>query len=209
MSENTAFDFDEWLETGTVAQRTVILQNDRALPDRIANLQRQQRIAQDVLERQGGEAAVTDQDHLAEIERALDEEYEKWEASKEVWVVRALSDDELKSLRERHPVPDMPEVADADNLTAEEDTAIQEWAKACKVIREAADLDYLALAFVSLTTAKGTITSITPSQLSALAGRPGRQKDLTTLLTEAVAAVQEDVELPAPFSRATSKDDQN
>ena len=25
MSENATFDFDEWLETGTVAQRTVIL----------------------------------------------------------------------------------------------------------------------------------------------------------------------------------------
>lgn len=208
MSETT-FDFDEWLETGTVAQRTVILQNDRALPDRIANLQRQYRIAQDVLERQGGETSVTDQNNLAEIERALDEEYAKWEESKEVWVVRALSEDELKSLREKHPVPDMPEVADSDNLTDEEDAAIQAWAKECKAIREAADLDYLATAFVSLTTSKGTITSITPEQLAALASRPGRQKDITTLLTEAVAAVQEDVELPAPFSRATSKDDQN
>lgn len=208
MSETT-FDFDEWLETGTVAQRTVILQNDRALPDRIANLQRQYRIAQDVLERQGGETSVTDQNNLAEIERALDEEYAKWEESKEVWVVRALSEDELKTLREKHPVPDMPEVADSDNLTDEEDAAIQEWAKECKAIREAADLDYLATAFVSLTTSKGTITSITPEQLAALARRPGRQKDITTLLTEAVAAVQEDVELPAPFSRATSKDDQN
>lgn len=208
MSETT-FDFDEWLETGTVAQRTVILQNDRALPDRIANLQRQYRIAQDVLERQGGETSVTDQNNLAEIERALDAEYAKWEESKEVWVVRALSEDELKTLREKHPVPDMPEVADSDNLTDEEDAAIQEWAKKCKAIREAADLDYLATAFVSLTTSKGTITSITPEQLAALASRPGRQKDITTLLTEAVAAVQEDVELPAPFSRATSKDDQN
>lgn len=225
--ESRAFSLDEWIESGTVAQRTVELFNDRAVPDRLAQLEKRRRIAAQVAE-ETGEAAVTDVPEVAEIDAEMQRLWEQWQASKETWVVRALSNEEIRALQKAHPVPTQPPAL-SKKATAATKTAhqakVDEWTEAALRVRDEADLHYLTWALVRVETAKGTAVAhgtpldldggpsddfrpaATVETLKTLRARPGRQNDIAKILAAAVDATKADVEVPAPFSQPSSRTD--
>lgn len=225
--ESRAFSLDDWIESGTVAQRTVELHNDRAIPDRLAQLEKRRRIAAAVAE-QTSEAAVTDVPEVAEIDAEMEALYAEWEASKETWVVRALSTDEIRALQKAHPAPEGPAPLSKKATAAAKTAHAQKseaWTKEALRVRDEADLHYLTWALLRIETSKGTasaqgtpldvdgalnedfVPAATVDQLKALRSRPGRQNDVTKLLEAAVDATRADVEVPAPFSQRTSRTD--
>lgn len=225
--ESRAFSLDEWIESGTVAQRTVELHNDRAIPDRLAQLEKRRRVAAAVAE-QTTETAVTDVPEVAAIDAEAAALYDQWEASKETWVVRALSNEEIRALQKAHPVPEGPRPL-SKKATAAAKTAhaqaSEEWTAEALRVRDDADLHYLTWALLRVETSKGTAVcqgtplevdgalnedfrpAATVATLKALRARPGRQNDIARLLEAAVDATRADVEVPAPFSRPSSRTD--
>jgi hypothetical protein len=205
-----AFDFTDWLRTGTVAKQVVVLHNDRAIPGRLDLLERERATA--VRAAADAEASITEGERVAEIDAEIDALAAAWHQSKETWTVRALSEDEVAEISKRHPVPSPPAqpkrgTDDAANKAAESahEQAMLEWAEQGKAIRDEANLDLVATAFVSLSTAAGSTTTITADALRELRKIPGRQSDFQKLLDAAVTATQEDPELPAPFLQRTSR----
>lgn len=222
------FSLDEWIESGTVAQRTVELHNDRAIPDRLAVLEKRRNIAAKVAKETSEEIAVTDVPEVAQIDAEMEALWDLWEASKETWLVRALSAEEIKALRKAHPAPEMPRPIKKNSpaaAKAEHEKKVAAWQEQAMVVRDEADLEYLTWALVSIETAKGTARAhgepldeegnrsedfrpaATVAQLKALRARAGRQNDIAVLLAAAVDATKSDVEVPAPFSRRTSRTD--
>lgn len=225
--ESRAFSLDEWIESGTVAQRTVELHNDRAIPDRLSALEKRRRVAVAVAQ-QTGEASVDDVPEVAEIDAEAAALYEQWEASKETWVVRALSNEEIAVLRKAHPVPEGPAPLSKKPTAAARTAHAQKtaaWVEQAERVRDESDLHYLTWALVRVETAKGSavaqgtplnidgepneqfVPAASVATLKALRARPGRQNDLTKVIEAAVDATKADVEVPAPFSRPTSRTD--
>ncbi|RHA38741.1 hypothetical protein [Cellulomonas rhizosphaerae] len=218
-------DFDAWLETGTIAQRTVELHNDRSIPDQLDVLSKRREVAAAVAEAEDTEASVTEIPEVVKIDAALEALWVKWEESKETWLVRALSVDEIKLLRTRHPVEDQPPTPGkgASRGTREAHEALlKAWAERMQDTLEAIQYAQLEAAIVSITTSKGVATArgtvldedfrpaVTAAQLRAMHARPGRQNDVKQLLNASQDATASDVEVPAPFwQRPSSKHGQN
>lgn len=226
--ESRAFSLDEWIENGTVAQRTVELYNDRAIPDQLTVLEKRRRIAATVAEIAAAEAAITDVPEVAQIDAEMTALYEQFEASKETWVVRALSNEEIRALQKAHPAPVAPLALSKKAAAAVKTAHAQkqaEWTEAALRVRDESDLHYLTWALVRVETSHGTATALgTPldadgdlneefvpaasvALLKALRSKPGRQNDIAKLLEAAVDATRADVEVPAPFSQRISRTD--
>ena len=210
-TENTptdALDFDAWLKNGTTAVRTVELHNDRAIPDQLEILDARRKVAMAVIE--SGESSEADAAEVAAIDAEMDALYERWEASKETWVVRALADEEIDEITDAHPAEPMPKKPGRDaqpkTVTAYEQK-MQAWAKRQKPYRLKVNCAFLELAVVRVETARGVATGITAEQLKAMHDLPGRQGDITVLMEAASLALKSNVEPPVPFSRRASETD--
>jgi hypothetical protein len=200
-------DFDAWLATGTVAQRTVELHNDRRIVDDLLNLDRRRQVVAKATTT--GEASITEGGaEIAAIDAQYEDLYARWQASKETWVVRALSGEEVDEIKRRHPVDPMPEQPGKNSPAGARvihETAMRAWAEHAARVRDESDLDFLSVAIVRVETALGTADHISVEQLRALRTRPGRQGDITALLKAAAEALTADVEPPAPFSQRPSE----
>ena len=210
-TENTptdALDFDAWLKNGTTAVRTVELHNDRAIPDQLEILDARRKVAMAVIE--SGESSESDAAEVAEIDAEMEALYERWEASKETWVVRALADEEIEQINDEHPAEAVPKKPSRDaqpkTVTAYEQK-LQAWAKRQKAYRLKVNCAFLERAVVRVETASGVMTGITAAQLKAMHDLPGRQGDITLLMDAASRALKSDVEPPVPFSRRASETD--
>ena len=231
MSETPVLDFDCWLATGTVAQRTIELHNDRAVADELDRLDKRREIAAKAAAREG---SIDDDYGLAAIDAEYDALWQRWQDGKETWLLRAVSDEEIKAIAAAHPVEKMPvppeepkknspagAVAKYQEDKAEHDRLLTEWGERAIANRTATNLHHLSWAIVSVTTSRGVAKAqgetlvdgepnpdfrpaITTAQLAAL-GKRGRQQDVTTLYAAAVEAVTKDLEPAVPFSQRASE----
>lgn len=213
-----AFDLMAWIQSGTVATRQVTIYNNPALAAEYEALEAEMKAAEQDIEDAGGDAPMSARDPREDIRARMADLYARWEASKSVWTLRALSDDDIEATYSeqggvpspKQPVPPLPQAG----KKALEDHAekITKWAKAVHEADRERTLHIIAAAVTSVETALGTADSATVEQVRALRDRPhgpqwvglipsGRGQRITGKLAMAVmAATEGDVEVPRPTS---------
>lgn len=210
MSTTPELDFDSWLDTGTVAQVDVELHNDKAALIRYREAAELLRDYRAMTAKSGGEQSVADLGEDLDLQAAADEAWAAVEASTETWTLRALSEDEIKAISAAHPAPTMPRQI-PDNAPAKSRTEhankMRAWTEDAMRVREAAQAEQIATAFVSMSTTAGTLTSITPAQILAMKAKPGRLPDFVKLSGAVTDATTNDKAPDAPFWHEPSETD--
>lgn len=193
---------DDWIDTGTVARRTVTIYNDRALAAEYEALEAQLKDVQDEAE----ERSLDDEDPASEIMARMEELYTRWEASKAVWTVRALSRDEASEIVDRIPVPDGPGKL-ADTATAAEksahNAALKSWLRQSQRAQDERNLEFISTAIISVETAKGTARHASVDTLRRMRSRPHGAHDIERLVAAVNEATQGEVEISRPILPAS------
>ena len=201
--------FDDWLESGTVRQITVEIQNDPAVVDAFAILEK--RRAEIEANATAGEYSRGETDPLAEIEAAEDVLMERWNAGKSEWTVRALTPAEAKAIAKAHRDPSPPQMlpkAAPAAFKAKWEAERDEWLEASSETTLTRNLHFIAKAVVKVKTAKGERASVTVDQLRAMYAREYGPRRAELLLNAVNAATQGEVEMPRPKSPRHSTSDQ-
>lgn len=216
-----AFDFDEWLETATVARRQVTIYNNPALFEEYQTLQAELDAADKAAASAAGDEALDESDPRPEIVTRMEDLYERWQASKAVWTVRALSGDEVEGTFEPDrggiPVPTQPvPPLEKAGQKAREAYARRytEWSKANSQAQRERRLVMIAAAVVKVE-APGRVSErdpdgspiVTVEQLRALRSRPHGEQWIARLYQAVEAATQGDQEVPRPTSPGRSTSD--
>jgi multidrug efflux pump subunit AcrA (membrane-fusion protein) len=218
------FDLDDWLSTGTLARRAVAIYNDPALAAEYDILAEQveaaERAAVAGLSAGGAaaEAAMGDDTDLPELYEEMARLHERWEASKAVWIVRALVEDEVDAITKLHPDPEIPELIRVEKKPGE--VWSEEQLAAGRQYREqraaaltARNLAMIAKAVVEVRTPRGvrrttdTRPAVTVEQMRALRGRPHGEAQTARLLQAVESATTGEVEVPRPTSPGRSGSD--
>lgn len=201
------FDIMAWIESGTVAQRSVVIYNDPAIVAEFEALERR-RVQAEASDDDGDEASIADSSELAEIRAAMESLQERWEASKAVWTVQALDDQKIRDLTEMHPAPKRPEsVPDdsSDEVKAAHADAMRDWNERLIAARDERNLAFISAAIVRVETAQGTATAVPVEALRAMRSRPHGATRITQLLAAVENATAGDVEIPSGESHAPSR----
>lgn len=202
------FDILDWINTGTVARRTVVVYNK---PDLISELAR--------VDAELDEAGWTDETGVkpkdgplsdapvpvdvdallarrTEIEDAL-------VASRSEWTVRALGTDEVDSTYTSLPEPVAPPQVPGSAPQVQRD-AWSHRLQTYQMKKAQADADrklmHLAIAVESIETPRGVAHGITVEQLKALRARPHGKTTIDLLYKALNEATGADVEIPRPTS---------
>lgn len=194
--------FDQWLETGTVAQRSVPIYGRPDLFAKYEDLERRRQIAAEVdqEERSLGDSS------LADIDEEINALYKQWQESKTVWYIRALQPDEIDQARDEVNFPDEPKPAEGEKeLSAE---ARREYEREAEAANTRANQIFVARSLVKIENSRGEVVreSITPEQVKVMREKLGDQQILRLVAAAMVAATQE-VSIPVPFSQSSSKSD--
>lgn len=192
--------FDQWLETGTVAQRSVPIFGRPDLFARYEDLERRRAVAAEVdhEERSLGDST------LADLDDEIEALYKQWEASKTVWYIRALQPEEIEAVRDECEFPDEPEPAEGEKeVTAD---ARRAYEKAAEAANTKANQILVSRSLVKVENSSGEVvqTSITPERVAVMREKLGDQQILRLVAAAMVAASQES-SIPVPFSRTSSK----
>lgn len=213
-----AFDLMAWIQSGTVATRQVTIYNNPALAAEYEALEAEMKAAEKAVEDAGGDAPMSAKEPREDIRARMDDLYARWEASKSVWTVRALSDDDIEATyaeiggvpSPKQPVPPLPQAGK--KALEDHGEKVTKWAKAVHKADRERTLHIIAVAVTSVETAIGTADSATVEQVRSLRDRPhgpqwvglipsGRGQRITGKLATAVmAATEADVEVPRPTS---------
>lgn len=188
---------DDWIDTGTVARGTVVIYNDRELAAEYEALEAKLKTAQD----DATERSLDDEDESAEILARMEELYARWEASKAVWILRALSRDEASDIVDRIPVPDGPgKLADGatEAQRSAHGAALKAWLRQSQRAQDERNLEFVAAALVSVETAKGTVRHVSVDTLRRMRSRPHGAHDLERLVSAVNEATQGEVEISRP-----------
>src|SRR5690625_3133097 len=105
---NEDFSLLAWMETGTVAERKVTHYHDQAAYSDYLDWERRYEEAETQHGADGGEEVLGSKDVFAELDAEGERILERLEASKSVWTVRALSNEELEAIDAEHPFPKPP-----------------------------------------------------------------------------------------------------
>ncbi|MCV2395921.1 hypothetical protein OEB99_16520 [Actinotalea sp. M2MS4P-6] len=214
------FDFDEWLATSTVARRQVMIYNDPALLEESEALQAQLAAAETAAAADAGDQAMDAIDPRPGILARMEELYERWEASKTTWTVRALAEDEVEDSFEpdkggiavpRQPVPPLEKAGQKarDDYTRK----YVEWSKANTRAQRERRLVLIAAAVTKieapgrvLEREAGAPPVVTVDQLRALRERPHGEQWVAKLYHAVDEATHGDREVPRPTlpGRSTS-----
>lgn len=208
--EEADFDLMDWIETGTIARRTVVVHNDPAAADRFLELEK--RLA---------ELGFDDEDDLADaplgspsvssevdaIRREHAELYARWEASRATWTVRAVSEEEVEAIVAAIPAPKMPVPPLEKAGRAAHEAYYQkvaEYTEAKKKFDDEVNLAIIARAVEKVETAQGTARGVTVDQLRKLKARPHGAQWIDRLRDAVSAATEGDVDVPRPTSPGAS-----
>jgi len=222
------FDLMAWIASGTVATRTVEINNNPALVAEYEALEAEMKAAEAEVERLGDDRPMSWVDPRDDIAARMEDLYERWQAAKTTWTVRALAHDELEATFEAVPTPKQP-VAPLPQAgkKAQEDYAekMTAWARAVFEADRERTLHIIAAAVVRIESSRGVIERedggapiVTADALRALRDRPHGDQWVGVIpstkgqrirgrLAEAVmAATEGDVAVPRPTSpgRSTS-----
>lgn len=215
MSENEQttvpddFDLMEWIESGTVARRKVTIYNNPALVEEYEALEAELAAAEKAIEESGGDAPMDSADPREGIVARMEALYERWEASKATWTVRALSREDVDACFEAVPAPKMPvPPMDKAGQKAQDRFAekVAEYTKAKAETDDERKLHMIAAAVVGVETPRGNVESVTVEQVRALRDRPHGQQWVDRLYAAVEAATEGDVQIPRPTlpGRSTS-----
>lgn len=192
--------FDQWLNTGTVAQRSVEIYGR---PDYFAEfeaLERELSVAKEIAE--SGEKMLGDTG-VDTIEAKIEDLYAKWQASKTTWFIRALTAVEIEQIKDDCGFPDdLPDDADK--------AAEREHEKANEKANTKANHEMVARALVKVQNPSGETVkeSITPAEVEQLHARLG-DTQILRLVAAAMVAMTQEVSIPVPLSRKNSKNARN
>lgn len=200
------FDIMDWIARGTAARRSVVIYNDPAL---VAEYERLERALVSA-EAAGGDEVMGAVPPAARIEAEMADLHRRWEASKAVWTVQALSDETLREIAAAHPMPDRPAdpPADADDETkAAHAAALKAWQPEWSAASDERNFAMIAAAVVSVETPQGTATSVPVEAIRALRRRPHGAVQTERLIQAVRQATAGDSEIPAPKSVRPSEID--
>lgn len=229
------FDLDDWIDGGSVSQRSVPIYSR---PDLMADYEEWERRYKDAETRtKAGDVSLGDEDELAALEAEGEALLKQWQASKADWRVRALSIEEIEEIAGRAPTfPDLPKFLEPEPAlprdhstgkapsgawlagkaawTARHDAFLSEQkpeADALAKKRAAAvdetNLESIAAAVVSIDFANGAhADGVTVAQLRKMRAKIGPNQ-VARLIQAATLATYAEPDLSVPFSRATSKGD--
>lgn len=233
MTENTSpqnlpedpadFDLVDWLNTGTIARQHVTIYADQIAGKRLAEIQ-------DRLEQIDAATAPTSDEDLADADRTLADDpavleleaeraellaeaedlLPRLEASRAVWEVRALSQDEIEDATKAVETPKPPIQPPATASERQQERfrdRVVAYAEASTRVTAERRLHMLATAVVSVTTPRGTVEGVTVDALRSLRARPYGQGWLDRLWAAVEAATEEEVEVPRPTSPGRSTSD--
>lgn len=205
------FSLLDWLETGTVATRTVTHYNDQAAYSDY--LEWEKRYAEAEAAGDSPERSIAQKDPLQELEEEGERILERLQSSKSVWTVRALSNEELEEVDAEHPIPKAPTEpgrnADPAKLKKYRDFLNGEYAEALDAAVNAQQYAVLVKAFVKMETPRGTVETITAEQLKKFNSVPHGGQLLKRLADAVREANRSEVEIDAPKLRASSDNSQD
>lgn len=202
------FDFLEWLDTGTIARRQVVIYNDHAtfeeyvkVQERLDELGHTDEPAESTKPKDGPLSGDPAAGEIADLLVQRDELLERLDRSKATWTVRAISQPEMESTFDVVPVPKQP-MPPKDNAPA----AVQEkWLDKLREYQLAAakatddrNLAILAIAVVGVETARGSVDHVTFEQLKAMRSKPHGAQWIERLRAAVDAATTEDAAPPLP-----------
>jgi len=210
---NEDFSLLDWMETGTVAERKVTHYNDQAAYSDYLDWERRYEEAETQHGADGGEEVLGSKDVFAELDAEGERILERLEASKSVWTVRALSNEELEAIDAEHPFPKPPvepgRGADESKMRKYREYLNGEYAQALDAAVNAQQYAVLVAAFVKMETPRGSTETVTVEQLKKLNSVPHGGKLLERLAQAVKDANQSEVEIAAPKSRASSETSQD
>ena len=194
--------FDQWLETGTVAQRSVPIYGRPDLFAKYEDLERRRAVAAEVDEE---ERSLGDSS-LADIDEEIAALYKQWQDSKTVWYIRALQPDEIDAARDEVNFPDEPKPAEGEKEVSAE--ARKEYEREAEAANTRANQILVSRSLVKIENNDGRVVQerITPEQVAVMRAKLGDQQILRLVAAAMVAATQE-TSIPVPFSRGSSKND--
>lgn len=210
-----SFSLDDWIESGTVARRQVVIHNNPALVEEFEALEARLTAlgdAPDADPEADGPLSASDphEAERAEIHAALENVYERWESSKATWTVRALSHEDVEATFDAVPVPKRPvPPLEKAGQKAQEKFAAEVSTYQAKVNKADVErrLHMIAASVVGVETAQGSVDSVTVDQVRALRDRPHGTKWVDKLYEAMSAATEGDVEVPRPTSPGRSTSD--
>lgn len=194
--------FDQWLETGTVAQRSVNVYGRPDLFAKYEDLERRRAVAAEVEDEEKSLGDST----LADLDEEISNLYKQWQDSKTTWYIRALQPEEINAVRDECNFPDEPKPGKDEKAV---DPAVRrEYEREADEANTRANQLMVSRALVKIENNAGDTVreSITSEQVGAMRSKLGDQQILRLVAAAMVAATQE-VSIPVPFSRSSSKSD--
>ena len=192
--------FSDWLNTGTVAQRSVEIYGRPDLFAEFESLERQLSVAKEIEE--SGDKVLGDTG-VETIEKKMEDLYAEWQKSKTTWFIRALTSAEIEQIKDDCGFPDdLPDDADK--------AAEREHEKANEKANTKANHEMVARALVKVQNPSGETVkeSITPAEVEQLHARLG-DAQILRLVAAAMVAMTQEVSIPVPLSRKNSKNARN
>jgi hypothetical protein len=221
------FDLMAWIESGTVATRQTTIHNNPALVAESEALEAEMVAAEEAVKAAGGDSPMGATDPRDAIRARMDGVFKRWEASKTVWTVRALSHDDIEDAFDagrggvEHPKQPTPPAPTAPEKARERYAErLAAWGKAVAEADRERTLHMIALAVTAIENNRGSIERetgddpiVTVEALRALRDRPhgeqwvgvipsgtgGRGQRVTGKLARAIMeATEGDQEVPRP-----------
>lgn len=191
--------FNQWLSTGTVAQRSIDVYGRPDLLATYETLERRYQLA--VAEEEAGAERAVGETGPETILEEMQRVHEEWQASKTTWYIRALNDEEQSEILSS--LNDVPKLA-KDATDEQKDERNRTLAR----IGAENDIRTVAAALVKIENQAGDVvkTSITEDEVRALAQKLGSAQ-ISRLAGAAVVATRADAAVPVPSSRTNSKSD--
>ena len=215
-----SFDLLDWINTGTVARRQVPLYIDHDAYAEVKRLCEELEELGWTAEQAAEDARRAPQDgplsgsvdaYRTEQMRALEAELESWsarlDASRMLWTVRAVSEDEVRASFDAIPVPKAPlppKDGAAQAIQERWMERVSEFNRAKAAAEEERKLHLIAAAVTCVETVKGARDVVTIDELRALRSRPHGGQWIERLYKAIGEATDENAEPPVPTSPARS-----
>lgn len=210
--------FDDWIGGATLAKKSVDIYGRPDLYAEFEKLDRQ--LKAELAVRGDDDEPAMDDSVVSDLEQQLVDLYEKWEASKSTWTVRAMPRDAGKAIAREHPdqtaVEPLPEDADETAVAAHQSAV-----DAFEAQSDARNYAILEQVITRIEFSEGRVIeaviaddghtmvrpAITTKQLATMRARLGDWQYIKLIQASKLAASTEPV-IPAPFSRTSSRSDQ-
>ncbi len=192
---------DQWLDSGTIRTEQVNLFADQAIMAEMQKLIERRTELEESTPR--GQRAMGEANPFKELEREEAALWEKYEASKSVWTVRALLPEETDAIHDEFPEPPAPQMLPkAAPAKAKEAWAVERDAFVKQSQQQAIerDLRFVATATIKVETAHGTVDAVSVEQVRAMRAKqygPDRVRMLVEAITRSTVGEEE---MPRPKS---------